>query len=109
MTTIVTWPSFGDKNFTTELREIGERFESESGVYIFCREDASHAWHAVFVGECENFNASLARHPRLASFRKHGATNICVIPVDGGKLRRSAVETDLCRRLDPPCNRAGEN
>lgn len=106
----VTWPGIGGKSYTMQLCQFGRAFATNPGVYIFCKPAATQGrWSQIYVGECEDFNdrlnINLAQHHRWDCIKKGGATNVCVIQVNGGKLSRTAVETDLRQQLDPPCNR----
>lgn len=110
MTTTVTWPSVSGKSYDTVLCELGLSFTSNPGIYIFCKASSEAGkWAAIYVGECEDFNdrlnVNLSSHHRLACINREGATHVCVARVTGGKTNRTAVETDLRRQLDPPCNR----
>ena len=109
MTTTVTWPTTSG-SLTLELCKFGVGFHPNPGVYIFCRPAATAGkWDPIYVGECENFNerlnTNLPNHHRWSCIQRERATNVCVLRVDGGKLKRTAVETDLRQKLDPPCNR----
>jgi len=106
----VTWSGTSGSKYETELCEIGRPFTTNPGVYIFCKPGREAGkWKCLYVGECENFNdrlnTNLEGHHRWDCIKKHGATHVCVTQVNGGKLSRTAVETDLRQRLDPPCNR----
>jgi hypothetical protein len=106
----VTWPGISGKVYTTELCRFGIPFNRNPGVYIFCKPGTiSGKWAQIYVGECEDFNnrlnENLLNHHRWDCIKREGATNVCVIRVDGGKAARTAIETDLRQQLDPPCNR----
>lgn len=107
--TNVYWTGVSGKQYTAELCRFGIGFYANPGVYIFCKPAASDRWSQIYVGECEDFNdrlnTNLANHHRWECIKRNGATNVCVIRVNGGKLARTAVETDLRQSLDPPCNR----
>jgi hypothetical protein len=107
--TTVNWPGISGKIYASELCQFGKPFTSLPGVYIFCKSGANNSWHDIYVGECEDFNirlnTDLAAHHRLDCIKREGATNVCVIRVNGGKTSRLAVETDLRQRLNSPCNR----
>lgn len=110
MTITISWPTISGKSYTMNLLDFGKPFVNEPGVYIFCKPGAQAGkWDAVYVGECEDFddrlNKNLLSHHRWECIKKQGATNVCALTVHGGKLSRTAVETDLRQRLDPPCNR----
>jgi hypothetical protein len=108
MAVTVTWPGTS-RTYDTILCEFGKPFYANSGVYIFCKPAANNRWTAIYVGETEDFNdrlnTNLKNHHRWDCIKREGATNVCIIPVQGGKTTRVAVETDLRNNLDPPCNR----
>lgn len=105
----VTWPTVSGNKHTMELCTIGASFKTNPGVYIFCKPAANNRWAQIYVGECEDFNdrlnLNLEQHHRWECIKRNGATHLCVMQVSGGKLSRTAVETDLRQQLDPPCNR----
>lgn len=111
MVDTVTWPTISGTNHTMNLLRFGLPFVSNPGVYIFCKPNATQAgrWDPIYVGECEDFddrlNKNLVNHHRWECIKRQGATNVCAMTVQGGKTSRTAVETDLRQRLDPPCNR----
>ena len=111
MVDTVTWPTISGGTHTMNLLKFGVPFVKNPGVYIFCKPNAAKAgtWDAIYVGECEDFDdrlhVKLASHHRWACIQREGATNVCAMTVSGGKTSRTAVETDLRQRLDPPCNR----
>ena len=110
MVDTVTWPGLSGKSYQMNLLQFSKSFVNDAGVYIFCKPSATQGrWDAVYVGECEDFddrlNKNLASHHRWECIKRQGATNVCALTVPGGKLSRTAVETDLRQRLDPPCNR----
>lgn len=79
------------------------------GVYMFLKRGANGAWVACYIGETENFNrrlnTDLALHHRWTSIRAEGATHIGTLHVPGALAPREAIETDLRRAIDTPCNR----
>lgn len=107
MVQYINWPGISGQIYQAELCVAGIPFAQNPGVYIFCK-PAGNVWAPVYVGECENFNdrlnINLANHHRIDSIKSNGATNVCVIRVDGGKQARVNVETDLRKQLNPPCN-----
>lgn len=110
MASTVTWPGQSGKSYSTELCVFGRAFHNYPGVYIVCKPASTNGrWDALYVGETDDFNRRLntewANHHRLDCIKRNGATNVCVIVVNGGKEARTAIETDLRNRLDPPCNR----
>lgn len=110
MTDYVTWHGASGKTYSMELHEIGTAFSAVPGVYIFCTPGTmAGRWAQKYVGECESFKERLSdnleNHHRWDCIKRERATHICVMQVNGGKQARLIVETDLRKRLDPPCNR----
>jgi hypothetical protein len=105
----VTWPGFFFGPYTMDLHELGDAFDNDPGVYIFCKPSpVAGKWTEVFIGETHDFDESLNRnltqHPRWDCIVQAGATHVCVLKILGD-TQRDSFKIDLCDKLDPPCNR----
>ena len=109
MTFPINWPGLGGRFYQFETVPIGTAFNEVPGVYIFCKPASNGNWDAVYVGETDNFNerlnTALKSHQSWPSCARVGATHLSVLIIDGGKLARCALETELRHSLNPPCNR----
>jgi hypothetical protein len=109
--TTITWLGVSEKAYAMELREFGEAFGPDPGIYVFCKQESESSWTPIYVGECPDFNEclnnDLANHPKWEAVKRYGATNVCVFRVDGARDQRRVFGNDLRRSLDPVCNRHG--
>jgi hypothetical protein len=65
-------------------------------------------WIPLYFGEAEDFANrlnNLRLHHRYASMCSWNATHLALSIVRGGSAVRKAIEADLRRKFDPPCNR----
>jgi len=105
----VNWTGYSGRVYGMELCELGRAFATNPGVYLFCKPAAKGKWTQIYVGETEDFNdclnVNLANHPCWECIiLREQATNICCFVLHGGKVVRTAIETDLKVALRPPCN-----
>ena len=105
----VTWPGASGQTYETELYEIGTAFKRNPGIYIFCKRGISAGrWTQIYVGETDDFQRrlrdELEHHQSWECIRRNGGTHVCVRYVSGDRRTRLAVEADLRRGLNPPCN-----
>ena len=109
MTATVTWMAQSGKTYSTRLHPIGAKFTPTDGIYIFCRQTPQDRLAAIYVGETDNLqrrlSEQLASHHRWDCIKAEGATHICELQVSGGAAVRLAIEEDLRKGLDAPCNR----
>ena len=82
-------------------------FDKQRGVYVFVRRTVAGLWQVLYVGETEDFDASLngglenlEAWPRIRDFF---ATHIGILPV-ADDAERQRIETDLREGMQPPCN-----
>ncbi len=107
----IHWPGQSGNLYAFEAYPIGTTFKQLGGVYIFCKRAANGDWHALYVGETDNFNerlnAGLQGHNAWPSCALAGATHVCVLIVRGlsAQRERLRIETELRHSLRPPFNR----
>jgi excinuclease UvrABC nuclease subunit len=104
----INWPGYNERLITTTLHPIGTTYPRTPGVYIFTAEAGDGRWLPIYVGECDDLHHRLTlmlrHHQQWRSIIHAGATHICSLHVRGGKAVRLAIETELRRTLEPPCN-----
>lgn len=104
----VTWIGESGRRYPFELWPVGTRFNAVSGVYMFCAFDGEY-FLSKYVGETDSFRAriddGLGSHEGWQCARTAGATYIATLVVGGSRQQRLDIETDLRRRLKPPCNK----
>ena len=82
------------------------RFKPIAAVYVITKREANEgrASHTrLYVGQTDNLQGQPFNHHEHCFDRKH-ANCVCVFP-ETDQNRRLAIETDLRRVYDPPCNR----
>jgi hypothetical protein len=102
----VIWTGASGIKYQFSIHAIGGTCPSEPGVYVAtCLMNG--IWVALYVGETEDLGNrlnNLRLHHRYASMCSYGATHLGLSIVTGGSAIRKAIETDLRRALNPPCN-----
>ena len=80
------------------------RFKPIAAVYVITKREATAEGRAahtrLYVGRTDN----LQDQPHEQCFDRKHANCVCVLP-ENDQDRRLAIETDLRRAYDPPCNR----
>ena len=84
------------------------RFKPIAAVYVITTREANaegRASHArLYVGQTDNLQDQPIDHGREQCFDRKHANCVCVL-AENDQDRRLAIETDLRRAYDPPCNR----
>ena len=84
------------------------RFKPLAAVYVITKRRTDRngpAFHArIYVGQTDNLERHSLNHERKHCFDRKHANCVCVFP-ENDQDRRLAIETDLRRAYDPPCNR----
>jgi hypothetical protein len=102
----VTWNGASGTLYTTELCQFARTFKPIPGLYLsrtFCETESLRPNLGGRDGQFnDRLKVNLANHHQWDRIRRHGATNVCVMYVGGGKAARISIETDLRIGLDPP-------
>jgi len=95
-------PLGNGKHLEFTLYGSNTNWKDTSGLYVFAYMDGNH-WHAVYVGQTDNFSSRLPNHDRLDEATRKGATHIhaIVIPLQSN---RNAWEKMLIHNLKPALN-----
>lgn len=81
----------------------GTRFTAVGGLYLVLKKQSSSNYDVLYVGQTGNLSERFDNHHKQASFDRHGRTHIAV-KAESGEKARLAIETDLIRKYQPPCN-----
>ena len=74
------------------------------GIYVFVRRRFVFFLEPLYVGKAKNFKSRILRHERWnEAWWERGATERHFLKMSNG-AKRSRVEEDLIRRLQPPMN-----
>ena|SRR5215831_7791024 len=104
----IHWTGASGTRYEFQLDLIGVVYKPIPGVYIFCKPGAGGFFDAIYIGETDHFwrrlTDELWSHHRWECIRARGATHISTLHVPGNAAARLAMETDLRRHQNPPCN-----
>ena len=101
------WPGLSGADYSFEMSPVGNAFDNRPGVYVFVRRTVAGLWQVLYVGETDDFdaslNAGLETHEAWPRIRDFFATHIGILPVSEAAERRR-IEADLREGMQPPCN-----
>ena len=84
------------------------RFKPIAAVYVITKREANAEGRAshtrLYVGQTDSLQDQPLDHEREHCFDRKHANCVCVFP-ENDQDRRLAIESDLRRAYDPPCNR----
>ena len=108
----VTLTGLSGRSYDFEVYEIGQSFNPLAAIYVFLTPSIyRYTQTVVYVGETHDIKARLStdllQHHRLACAQRNGATLVGIYRAAEMVNRdfRLAVEADIRRAYDPPCNR----
>ncbi|MEY9281678.1 hypothetical protein [Bradyrhizobium yuanmingense] len=92
-----------------QLHSIGTPYLPRSGVYVFVKMGSNGKWDPIYVGETSSFQRRLSDDLRLhhqwPGIVANRASHILTLHVPGSVTAREAIETDIRRITNTPCNR----
>ena len=96
----VFWTGLSGTRYEFQHFPIGTVFNPVGGVYIFCKAAGPNNWHAVYVGETDNFlrrlTNELATHHRWDAICRIGATHVsALVTAVKPKGRQSRLICDM--------------
>ena len=101
------WPGASGTDYVFDMHPVGSGFDRQPGVYVFVRRTVAGLWQVLYVGETDDFdaslNAGLEAHAAWTRIRDFFATHIGILPV-AEEAERRRIETDLREGMQPPCN-----
>lgn len=81
----------------------GTTFNAVGGLYLVLKRQPVGNYGLLYVGQTSNLSERFDNHHKQGSFDRHGRTHIAV-KGEGGERARLAIESDLVRKYQPPCN-----
>jgi hypothetical protein len=81
----------------------GTQFNPVCAVYGILALRNDGLYHVVYIGQTGNCNERFDAHHKAFCFTRNGATHIGLL-LETSEPRRLAIETDLVRGYNPPCN-----
>ena len=104
----VTFTGESGRDYAFVAYSRDSRFKPIAAVYVITKRRANRkgpAFHTrIYVGQTDNLRDPPLNPDREDCFERRHANCMCVFPEDD-QDRRLAIETDLRRVYDPPCNR----
>ena len=90
--------------YVFELYPWPTAFKSVGGVYAMLRQQYGTATYDVlYIGQTGDLSERFEGHHKDDCCTRRGRTHIAV-RVESSETRRFAIETDLCRHYNAPCN-----
>ncbi|MGA2120363.1 MAG: hypothetical protein ABSH56_37285 [Bryobacteraceae bacterium] len=103
----MTTKGLSGREYSFSVYPMGQEFREVGGVYVVTRRyknDAGEYKHVfVYIGETGDFSTRFINHHKARCFQNHKATCICTL-IEEDQDARLAVEDDLVKQHDPPCN-----
>jgi hypothetical protein len=98
-----SWPIGHNETLTFTIYGANQYWERTPCLYIFAYQNPDKIWVPLYVGQTDDFSASLTSHEKLDMAMLLGATHIHarVVPF---KTSRDAFELALIRNLKPIMN-----
>ena len=96
------WPLGNGQQLEFTIYGSNKNWSSAAGLYIFSYQNGNY-WHAIYVGQTDDFSSRLPNHERLDEALRKGATHIhvAVIPQQSN---RDKLEKMLIQNLKPTLN-----
>jgi hypothetical protein len=87
---------------------IDQSFRDVGAIYIVTRryqkaDKSGFAHEFIYIGETGDLSTRFDDHHKADCFKSHNANCICTL-VEEDQDNRLAIEDDLVKRHDPPCN-----
>lgn len=101
----IMWPGASGKTYKYWIYPIGASFKDSPGNYIFAKKTADGDWTPVYIGETGNLKDRLSNHEKMPCVERYGGTHVHVHVSSADKKTRTAEESDLVAKWDPPCNK----
>lgn len=100
---MIAWPGQSGTNYYYEIRPSTQTPPAGGGNYIFVRHQ-SNVYHALYIGETENFIQRFQNHEKATCARQNQMNEIHYHVHNGNVHARRAEEQDLILRWNPTCN-----
>ncbi len=96
------WPLGNEETLEFTVYNFNTTWNKVAGLYIFAYWDGRY-WHALYVGETDDFSSRLPNHELLSRVRQYrtAAIHALVVPL---AATRHKWEKMLIEHLQPPMN-----
>ncbi len=101
----IMWTGASGTKYKYRIYPIGTTFKNVPGNYIFAKESSPGHWSPVYIGETESLKDRLSNHEKMPCVQRHGGTHVHVHTSSSDVTDRTAEESDLLAKWDPPCNK----
>ena len=95
------------RKYAFSVHQWGTSFKAIGGVYAITRAESNAtggATHTViYIGQTGDLSERFDDHHKAACFSRNKANRICV-HVEANEKTRLAIEADLIKSYNPPCN-----
>ena len=102
----VTFTGLSGAQYAFVAYTLDTTFNDVVAVYVFAKQVravASRSYHPLYTGQTEELNNRYVNHEKWPCVNQNGVNSICVLREDN-EDRRFAIETDLIRNQNAPCN-----
>lgn len=99
----VTLTGASGTNYQFTLYPWGTVFKPVCAVYAMLKLATDGTYYVQYVGQTGDCSERFDFHHKESCFRSHGVTHIGLL-IENSEQRRFAIETDLVRAYNPPCN-----
>jgi predicted GIY-YIG superfamily endonuclease len=101
-----TWTGQSGTDYNFTVYPIGTSFRAVGAVYIFTKRtvsDGTASHKFIYIGQTDDLSTRFDNHHKANCIARNGA-NCISVHMEDSEDQRLAIETDLCRLHDTPCN-----
>lgn len=100
----VTFTGASGKKYSFGYYDYPGSWNEVAGVYIIARFDRNqNKIYAIYVGETDNLKERLINHHKQSCFNSNNVNILCWLG-ENNQQTRLAIESDLIKGINPPCN-----
>jgi hypothetical protein len=97
------WPLGNGQTLECQIYDFNATWYKVAGLYIFAYPTDQTHWHALYVGQTDDFSSRIPSHERWNEAVRLGATHIHAVVVPQAATR-DKLEKILIQTLQPPMN-----
>jgi len=98
-----SWPLGNGQSLSFHVYSENKGWKKIPGLYIFAFEGKAGSWHALYVGQTDDFSSRLPTHEKLNEAVQRGTTHVHALHV-ASQFERNRLERMLINHLQPPMN-----
>lgn len=91
------------RQYQFDVYPLDTEFNSVAAVYAITKRNASANHTIIYIGQTDDLSERFDNHHKATCFKRQGANCVC-IHVEKNEETRLAIERDLIKNYDPPCN-----